>query len=102
MEERHQQKVAQMIKSAEGSTGLLHKSQSLQRGGGQILKKRRRRCEVVRPFEAKRKEWAKHWPCDENVQNLEHKPWKNDELKKSEEALPDWKRYRNCTKQRQE
>ena len=32
--------------------------------------------------EAKRKEWAKHWQCDESVQNVEDKPWKNEELKK--------------------
>ena len=38
--------------------------------------------------EAKRKEWAKHWQCDESVQNMEDKPWKNGELKKLEEALP--------------
>ena len=38
--------------------------------------------------EAKRKYWAKHWQCDEDVQNLEDKSWENEELKKSEEALP--------------
>ena len=43
--------------------------------------------------EAKRKEWAKHWQYDESVQNLEHKPWKNEELKKMEEALP---RLKEC------
>ena len=26
--------------------------------------------------EAKRKEWAKHWQKNEEVQNLEDKPWK--------------------------
>ena len=43
------------------------------------------------------KEWAKHWQCDEEVQNVEDKPLKNEELRKWEEA-----RYRECTKQRQE
>ena len=47
MEERHQQKVAQMMNSAEGSAGLLHKITKLTtwRGGAQILEKKR----------------AKHW-----------------------------------------
>ena len=40
MEEMDQQKVTQMIKSAEGSAGLLHK----------ITKPRRRRCEVIGPL----------------------------------------------------
>ena len=34
------------------------------------------------------KEWATHWHCDKSVQNVEDKPWKNDELKKLEEASP--------------
>ena len=36
----------------------------------------------------KRKERAKHWQCDEEVQNVEEKPWKNEELRSAEEALP--------------
>ena len=41
MEELHQQRVNQMIKSAEGSAGLLHKitEPTAWRGGAQILKK---------------------------------------------------------------
>ena len=41
MEELHQQRVNQMIKSAEGSAGLLHKfaKPTAWRGGAQILKK---------------------------------------------------------------
>ena len=41
MEEMHQQKVTQMIRSAEGSAGLLHKitEHTAWRGGAQILKK---------------------------------------------------------------
>ena len=38
--------------------------------------------------EEKRKEWARHWQCDDNVQYRENKPQKNEELKKREEALP--------------
>ena len=41
MEEMHQHKVAQMIKSAEGSAGLLHEitKPTPWRGGAQILEK---------------------------------------------------------------
>ena len=38
--------------------------------------------------EAKRKEWAKHWQCDESVQKVEEGPWKIEEFKRLEEALP--------------
>ena len=44
--------------------------------------------------EAKRKEWAKHWQCNENVQKVEDNPWKNEELKRLEEALPRLKESR--------
>ena len=44
MEEMHQRKVENMIKSAEGSAGLVKKSQS------QSLGERGRRCEVVGPL----------------------------------------------------
>ena len=37
---------------------------------------------------AKRKELAKHSQCDEEVQNVEEKSWKNEELRSAEEALP--------------
>ena len=36
--------------------------------------------------EAKRKEWARLWQCDEEVQNVEGKQWKNEELRSAEEA----------------
>ena len=51
MEDMHQQKVTQMIKIAEGSAGLLHKSTgpTAWRGGAQILKQRRR-CKGVGPL----------------------------------------------------
>ena len=88
MEEMHQQKVAQMI--AEGSAGLLHKNTkpTAWRGVAQILKNEEEDVRLLDRCAAKRKEWAKHWQCDEGVQKLEDKPWKNEELKKSEEALP--------------
>ena len=81
MEELHQQKVSQMIESAEGSAGLLHKLTK------QILKKEEEDARLLDRCEAKRKEWAKHWQCGESVPDLEDKPWKNEELKKLEEAL---------------
>ena len=89
-----------MIKNAEGSAGLLHKitKPTTWRGGVQILKKEED-ARLLDRCEAKRKEWAKHWQCDESVQNVEDKPWKNEELKKLEEALPRlkevwiWKRH---------
>ena len=83
MEELHQPKVSQMIKSAEGSAGLLHKitKPTARRGGAQILKKEED-ANLLDPCEAKRREWAQHWRCDESVQNVEDKPWKNEELKK--------------------
>ena len=37
--------------------------------------------------EAKRKQWSKHWQCDEEVQSMQD-PWRNEELRKGEEALP--------------
>ena len=62
-----------MIKSAEGSAGLLHKiaKPTAWRGEAQILK---REEEDVRPLdrcEAKRTARAKHCHCDEIVQNME-------------------------------
>ena len=52
MEELHHQKETQMIKSAEGSAGPLHKimKPTAWRGGAQILKKEKRRCKVVGPL----------------------------------------------------
>ena len=75
MEERHQRKVAQVIESAEGSAGLLHKITKLTawRGGAQILQKEEEDARLSVRCEAKRKEWAKHWQCDQ---------WKNEELKR--------------------
>ena len=30
----------------------------------------------------------KHWQCDGEIQNMPNKPWRNEELKDYEEALP--------------
>ena len=71
----------------------------------QILKKEEEDARLLDRCEAKRKEWAKHWQCNESVQNLEEKQWKNEELKKSEEALArlkecDLEKHLDCTKQK--
>ena len=75
-----------LIKSAEGSTGLLHKifKHTAWRGGAQILKKQEEDARLLDCCEAKRKEWAKHWQRDGSVQNMEDKPWENEELKKTD------------------
>ena len=44
--------------------------------------------------EAKREEWAKHWQCCESVQNMEDKPWENEELKELEEGIAKAQRVR--------
>ena len=69
MEEMHQQKVAQMIKSAEGSAGVLDKitKPTAWRGVTQILKKEEEDARLLDGCEAKRKDGAKHWQCDEDV-----------------------------------
>ena len=110
MGELHQQSVSQMIKSAEGSAGLLHKitTPTAWRGGAQILKKEEEDARLLDRCEAKRKEWAKHWQSDECAQNVEDKPWKNEELNELEEALQrlkeceSEKKSRDCTRPKQE
>ena len=50
----------------------------------------------------KRKELANRWQCDTKVQDLNDKPWKNEEMKNSEEDVPRFKEgdveraARNC------
>ena len=79
MVELHQQS-SQTIKSAEGSAGLLHKitKPTAWRRGTQILKKEEEDAWLVDRCEAKMKECAKHWQCDESVQEVEDKPCKHD------------------------
>ena len=78
MEELHQHKVAQMIKSAEGSAGRLHEitKPTAWRLGAQILRKEEEDARLLDRCEAKREEWAKHWQCDESVLKVADKPWK--------------------------
>ena len=70
MEEMHQQKVTQMMKSVEGSAGLLHKP-TARRGGAQILKKEE----------------------EDDARLLDRCEAKREELKELEEALP---RLKEC------
>ena len=87
----HQRKVEKMIKSAQGSAGLLHKitKPTMWRGGVHILKKEEEDARLMMDrCEAKRKEWAKHWHCDEEIQNVQNKPWRNEELKECDKTLP--------------
>ena len=91
MEEMHQRKVEKMIKSAEGSVGLLHKSTkpTMWRRGVQILEKKKEEdARLQDRCEAKRKEWSKHWQFNEEIQSMRDKPWRNEELTECEEALP--------------
>ena len=78
-----------MIKSAEGSAGLLHEitRPTMWRRGVQILEKEEEDARLLDRCEAKRKEKSKHWQCNEEIQNLQDKQ-RNEELKKCEEALP--------------
>ena len=57
MEEMHQRKVEKMIKSAEGSAGLLHKitRPTMWRRGVQILEKKEEDARLLDRFEAKKK-----------------------------------------------
>ena len=86
----YQRKVEKMIKGAEGSAGLFLKitKPAAWRGGVQILKKEEEDARLLDRCEAKRKELAKHWQCDEDLQNMQNKPWRNEESKECEEALP--------------
>ena len=38
--------------------------------------------------DAKRKEWSKHWQCNEKIQSMQDRSWRNEVLKECEEALP--------------
>ena len=59
MEDMHQQRVNQMIKSAEGSAGLLYKitKPTAWRGGAQILKKEDEDARLVDTVKQRGKNW---------------------------------------------
>ena len=69
MEELHQQKVSQMIKSAERSAVLLQEmtKPTAWRAGAPILKKEEEDARLLDRCQAKRKGWAKQWQCCEGV-----------------------------------
>ena len=54
----------------------------------QILREEEEDARMSDRCEAKRKEWAKHWKCDEEILNMKNKSWRNDSLKEGDEALP--------------
>ena len=86
MEEMHQQKVSQMIKKCRRWCWAFTQAW---RGGVQILKEIAEDAKLLDRCEAKKKNGQeRHWQCGEDVQNMEDKPWKNEELKKLEETLP--------------
>ena len=89
MEEMHQRNVEKMIKSAEGSAGLLHKITKPTRWRGEvpILKKEEEDARLLDRCEAKKKKRSKHWQCNEEIQSMQDKPWRKEELKECEEAL---------------
>ena len=64
MEEMHQRKVEKVVKSAEGSVGLLHKitKPTMWRRGVQILKEEEEEARLLKL-------------C------MQNKPWRNEELK---------------------
>ena len=75
--------------------GFFHKitKPTAWRGGVQILKKEEEVARLMDRCKAKREEWATHWQRDESVQQAEDELWKNEELKKLEDALP---RLKEC------
>ena len=54
----------------------------------QILKEKEEDAKPLPRCEEKRKEFAKLWQCDTEVQDLNGKPWKNEDLKNLEEDMP--------------
>ena len=80
MEVYHQKLVSNMIKSADGGTGFLHKIPNQRRE--EVDAKPLARCEE------KRKEWAKHCQSDTMGQDLQDKSWRNGELKTLDGDMP--------------
>ena len=79
-----------MVKSAVGCAWLLHgiTKSAAWKGGVQISKKEQEDARPMDRCEENKKALAWHWQCDEDEQSLNEKPWKNEELKKEEDALP--------------
>ena len=94
-EEEHQKLVGRLISRVEGAGFLYRTTKSVAwRGCLQVLEELRGRCLTHEECEEKRKEWAKQSLCDSEVQGVEDKPWKNEELRSLEEGLPRLKEER--------
>ena len=96
-EEEHQKLVGRLISRVEGGAGFLYRTTKsvAWRGCLQVLEELRGRCLTHEECEEKRKEWAKQSLCDSEVQGVEDKPWKNEELRSLEEGLPRLKEERD-------
>ena len=42
-----------------------------------ILKEEEEDARLLDRCEAKREGWENHWQCEEEIQNMQDKPWKN-------------------------
>ena len=70
---------------ADGRTGLLHKitKPTAWRGGVQILKEEEKDVRSLATGEEKEREWAKQQQCNTEVQDLQDKPWRHEEVNKN-------------------
>ena len=86
--------------SAEGGASFVHRiTKPAVRRGLQVPEELEKDAKPVRKCQEKRKEWTKHCQCDSEVQSMEDKPWKNEELRSSEEGLPKLKQENPKTQQ---
>ena len=90
----HHRKVEKMIRSAEGSAGFLHKitKPTMWRRGVQILEKEEEDARLLDRCEARRREWSRHWQCDEEVQSMQDTPWRNEGLRVGDESAAEVER----------
>ena len=98
METKHQKLVSRMTASADGGTGLLHKITKPRawREGVQIVKEEEKDAKSSARCEEKRKEWAKHWQRDREVQDQKENNVEEDMLR-----LLEKERQQRVTKQRE-
>ena len=84
MEEMHQQKVEKMIKQRRRqcwTSPQINEANNVEWRSADT-EERQEDARLLDRCEAIWKDWAKHWQCDVSVQNVEDKPWENEELKK--------------------
>ena len=81
--------VGRIFKSADGGTCLLSKNNNTKptawREGVQILKEEEGNAKQLVRCEETRKEWARHWHCDTEVQDVKDKPRRHEELQNRDE-----------------